>query len=128
MEGEPASVQMLELLWGVDVTEMGTMPLDRTLSELIFLHPPLQFLQWETRKYAKILILVAPLITHANNIDTSTTPEAGVIRSDESAEPSAGADEKKPSWKSNTFAMTLASQGLHPLYLSNKLHIGLLLS
>ena len=52
----------------------------------------------------KSLPWLPPLIVHANNVDTSTTPETAVVRSDKSAEPSTGADEKKPSWKDNAFA------------------------
>jgi len=44
------------------------------------------------------------LIILADNADTSATPEMAVLRPYESAEPSASADEKKTSWKSNASA------------------------
>ena len=44
-----------------------------------------------------------PLIVPANDVDTSATPKTAVLPN-EGAEPSTGADEKKPGWKSNAFA------------------------
>ena len=45
-----------------------------------------------------------PLNIPADNVDASTIPETAVSRPDESVEQSTGADDKKPSWKSNAFA------------------------
>ena len=48
-----------------------------------------------------------PLIVPSDNVDTSAIPDrvTAVPRPNESAEQSAAADQKKPSWKSNAFSM-----------------------